>query len=69
MKKFLAIAVIAVSLVACNDDASSTTETKDTSTVVTTPTPDTTQVVTTTEVTTDTNHVEGKDTTNNNQNH
>ena len=65
MKKFLAIAVIAVSLVACNDDSKSTsTETKDTSTVVTPVAPDTTQVVKTTEVTTDTNHIEGKDTTN-----
>jgi hypothetical protein len=62
MKKFFAIAAIAVSLVACNDESKST-ETKDTTTVVTPVTPDTTQVVTTTEVTTDTNHVEGADTT------
>ena len=67
MKKFLAIAVIAVSLVACNDESKSSTETKDTTTVVTPVAPDTTQVVTTTEVTTDTNHVEGQDTTNHNK--
>ena len=66
MKKFLAIAIVAISLVACNDDASSTTETKDTATVVTEVAPDTTQVITTTETTTDTNRVEGKDTTNRN---
>jgi hypothetical protein len=64
MKKFLAIAVVALSLTACNDDSKSTTETKDTTTTVTPVAPDTTQVVTTTETTVDTNHVEGKDTTN-----
>jgi hypothetical protein len=62
MKRILAIAVIAASLVACNND-SATTETKDTTTVVTPSTPDTTQVVKTTEVTTDTLHKEGTDTT------
>jgi PBP1b-binding outer membrane lipoprotein LpoB len=63
MKKILAIAVIAISFAACNND-SATTETKDTTTVVTPQAPDTTQVVKTTEVTTDTTHKEGKDTTN-----
>jgi hypothetical protein len=63
MKKILAMAVIAASLVACNNDSKST-ETKDTTTVVTPQAPDTTQVVKTTEVTTDTTHKEGKDTVN-----
>lgn len=66
MKKFLAIAVVAVSLVACNDSTESTKETSDTQTVVTQPAPDTTQVITTTEtnVSVDSNKIEGNDTTN-----
>ncbi|MFN0083041.1 MAG: hypothetical protein ACKVOM_11035 [Ferruginibacter sp.] len=51
MKKFLAIAVIAATFTACNDEkkAVETVETKDTTTVVT---PDTTTVVNTTTSTT-----------------
>ena len=59
MKKFIAILAIASAFTACNNDSKST-ETKDTTTVVTPVAPDTTKVVTTT--TTDTMHVEGKDT-------
>ncbi|HUQ97341.1 MAG TPA: hypothetical protein VM010_06725 [Chitinophagaceae bacterium] len=63
MKKFLTILAIAGTLVACNNDSAST-ETSDTTTIVT-PTPaDTTKVVTTTTTDTDTMHVEGQDTTN-----
>ena len=61
MKKFLAIAVIAATFTACNDEkkAEETTVTKDTSMVVTPDTttvvtPDTSKVVTTTTTTVDT---------------
>jgi len=61
MKKFLAIAVIAATFTACNDEkkADETTVTKDTTTVVTPDTttvvtPDTSKVVTTTTTTVDT---------------
>ena len=68
MKKFLAIAVIAATFTACNDEkkAEETTVTKDTTTVVTPDTTkmvtqDTAKVVTTTTTTTDTmKKVEGK---------
>jgi hypothetical protein len=61
MKKFLAVLAIAGTLVACNNDSAST-ETKDTTTMVTPVAPDTTKVVTTTTTDTDTMHVDGKDT-------
>lgn len=57
MKKFLAIAAIAIAFTACNDEKKSEeVTTKDTSTVVTpvAPAADTNQVVTTTTVSTDT---------------
>lgn len=64
MKKFLAIAIIAASFTACNDEkkAEETTVTKDTSMVVTPDTttivtPDTSKVVTTTTTTVDTMNV------------
>lgn len=67
MKKFLAIAVIAATFTACNDEkkAEETTVTKDTTTVVTPDTttmvtPDTSKVVTTTTTTVDTMKVEQK---------
>lgn len=67
MKKFLAIAVIAATFTACNDEkkAEETTVTKDTTMVVTPDTttvvtPDTSKVVTTTTTTVDTMNVEKK---------
>ena len=64
MKKFLAIAIIAATFTACNDEkkADETTVTKDTSMVVTPDTttvvtPDTSKVVTTTTTTVDTMNV------------
>ena len=67
MKKFLAIAIIAATFTACNDEkkADETTVTKDTSMVVTPDTttvvtPDTSKVVTTTTTTVDTMKVEKK---------
>ena len=67
MKKFLAIAIIAATFTACNDEkkAEETTVTKDTTTVVTPDTmtvvtPDTSKVVTTTTTTVDTMKVEKK---------
>ena len=67
MKKFLAIAIIAATFTACNDEkkAEETTVTKDTSMVVTPDTttvvtPDTSKVVTTTTTTVDTMKVEKK---------
>ena len=67
MKKFLAIAIIAASFTACNDEkkAEETTVTKDTSMVVTPDTttivtPDTSKVVTTTTTTVDTMKVKNK---------
>ena len=67
MKKFLAIAIIAASFTACNDEkkAEETTVTKDTAMVVTPDTttvvtPDTSKVVTTTTTTVDTMKVEKK---------
>ena len=64
MKKFIAILAIAGTFAACNDSSSST-ETKDTTTMVEPTVPDTTKVVTTTTTDTDTMHKEGKDTTDN----
>ena len=61
MKKFIAILAIAGSLAACNNDSTST-ETKDTTTMVEPVAPDTTKVVTTTTTDVDTLHKEGKDT-------
>ena len=67
MKKFLAIAIIAATFTACNDEkkAEETTVTKDTTMVVTPDTttvvtPDTSKVVTTTTTTVDTMNVEKK---------
>ena len=67
MKKLLAIAVIAATFTACNNEkkAEETTVTKDTSMVVTPDTttvvkPDTSKVVTTTTTTVDTMKVEKK---------
>ena len=67
MKKFLAIAIIAATFTACNDEkkAEETTVTKDTTTVVTPDTmtvvtPDTSKVITTTTTTVDTMKVEKK---------
>ena len=61
MKKFLAIAAIAATFTACNNDKKSEETTKDTSTVVT-PMADTAHVVTTTTTTTDTmSHKMGMD--------
>jgi cytochrome c5 len=56
MKKFLAIAAIAATFTACNDEKKTEEVTvKDTATVVTAPaTPDTAQVVTSTTTTVDT---------------
>jgi ABC-type Zn uptake system ZnuABC Zn-binding protein ZnuA len=62
MKKLFVILAIAGSLTACGDSSSST-ETKDTTTVVEPSVPDTTKVVTTTTTDVDTMHKEGKDTT------
>ena len=56
MKKFLAMVVIAASLVACNDGANGETETSDTTTVVTQDI-DTMQVITDTTITTDTTNL------------
>lgn len=66
MKKILGIIAIAGVMVACNNETSSETTKTDTTTTVTPTAPDTTQVVTTTEVSTDTLHKEGEDTTKHN---
>ena len=63
MKKLIAILAVAGSLTACNNDSSST-KTKDTTTMVEPSVPDTTKVVTTTTTDVDTMHKEGKDTSN-----
>ena len=67
MKKFLAIAIIAATFTACNDEKKTedTMVTKDTTTVVTPDTmtvvtPDTSKVVTTTTTTVDTMNMEKK---------
>ena len=54
MKKFLAIAAIAATFTACNDEKKSEETTKDTTTVVTPAVPDTNTVVTTTTTKVDT---------------
>ena len=54
MKKFLAIAAIAATFTACNNDKKTDEVSKDTTTVVTPVTADTAKVVTTTTVSTDT---------------
>lgn len=59
MKKFLAIAAIAATFTACNNDKKSEETTKDTTQIVAPVTPDTMNVVKTTTTTTDTMHKDG----------